>query len=525
MALLFPPWLTKLQVFLDVTDMIDYNQDLLNHNDLIHSFFHLDRGDPTIGFSYDASNVSGPTFPVGLSTASSPTASTAILPGDPLHFRLRLGSHLAQHMRHQLEEHKGYTATAGISTNKLLSKLVGNLNKPKGQTTLLPPYVAGTDCEESNVTTFIDAHDIGKIPGIGFKLAQKIRSHVLGRDAAFHFGLVYGGTKENVTVKDVRLHPSMGPELLEKLLGGPGSPRGIGGKVWGLIHAVDDTEVGKARKVPRQISIEDSYIRLDTMLEIRKELKMLASSLIKRMQLDLTEADDEDDPPTKEEEQASASVTTTEHKVPVVRRWIAHPRTLRLTTRPRPPPNPDGSRMRSFNRISRSCPMPMFVFSLTDSVDALSEKLVNETLIPAFRKLHPEKSGWNLSLVNVGATNMAEAATDSKDGAGRDIGRMFRRQTDVLKEWKFEDRDIAPSEDEDGYADIASPNTIELKKDGDPCHVSRATLLSTEDESLADDAWDSEEEASDYGQACSICKAVIPSFAMLAHERFHAMPD
>ncbi|KAA6414581.1 MAG: hypothetical protein FRX48_01331 [Lasallia pustulata] len=540
------------EVFLDVTDVIDYNLDLLNHNDLIHSFFHLDRSDPTVGFAYDASHVSGPTFPIGLSTASSPPPSTAKLSEDPLELRLRLGGHLAQHIRHKLEEHKGYTATVGVSTNKLLSKLVGNLNKPKGQTTLVPPYVASSDREESNVTTFIDAHDIGKIPGIGFKLAQKIRHHVLGREATFHAGLVYS-IKENVTVKDVRLYPGMSGELLENLLGGPGFPKGIGAKIWSLIHGVDNTEVGKARKVPQQISIEDSYTRLDTMQEIRKELNMLASSLIKRMQVDLTEADDEDDPPMKEEEESSATITTTEHKGPVVRRWIAHPRTLRLTTRPRPPSNPDGSRTRSFNRISRSCPMPMFVFSLTESVDALADKLVNDALIPAFRKLHPDKSGWNLSLVNVGATNMAEAATDSKDGAGRDIGKMFRKQTDMLKEWKVEDRDVAPTNDNE-RENIPSDNTIRMEEGWDPrrgfgagllstkdpsldndivdmegegfsSHGSKATLLSTRDGSVDDDAWHSEGDASDFGDACSICRAVVPPFAMLAHERFHAMPD
>ncbi|KAI4150916.1 MAG: hypothetical protein L6R39_002130 [Caloplaca ligustica] len=171
-----------------------------------------------------------------------------------LFMRLTLGSHLAQHLRHQLEEHQGYSSTVGISTTKLISKLIGNINKPKGQTTLLPPY-SSNDSSESNVTRFLDGLDIGKVPGIGFKMAQKIRDHVLGRPAAFDAGLVYGGTKENVAVKDVRLFPSMGAELFEKLLGGHGAPKGVGMRVWGLINGVDDTQVSKAREVPQQISI------------------------------------------------------------------------------------------------------------------------------------------------------------------------------------------------------------------------------------------------------------------------------
>lgn len=237
--------------------MIDYNVELLNRNNLSASFFHLNRGDPTVGFSFDAATIFGHTFPStspaseGLSVTRNPTSSND--PSDLL-LRLHLGSHLAQYLRHQLEEQKGYSSTVGISTNKLLSKLVGNVNKPKGQTTLVPPYKA-TDDGISNVHRFIDDHDIGKIPGIGFKTSQKVRNHVLGRPAAFSASLVYGGTKENVKVRDVRLWNGMGPELLGHWLAAPGVPRDLGEKVWGLINGVDDTDVGKAKEVPQQISI------------------------------------------------------------------------------------------------------------------------------------------------------------------------------------------------------------------------------------------------------------------------------
>ena len=51
---------------------------------------------------------------------------------------------------------------------------------------------------ENNITRFLDTHDIGKLPGIGFKTAQRIRQHVLNRPATFNEGLVYG--------KDFSLH-------------------------------------------------------------------------------------------------------------------------------------------------------------------------------------------------------------------------------------------------------------------------------------------------------------------------------
>src|SRR5258707_1174926 len=85
------------------------------------------------------------------------------------------------------------------------------------------------------------------------------------------FEIMSCGTFESVKVHDVRLYQGMGSELLEKLLGGVGAERGIGGKVWTLINGIDDSEVKEARKLPSQISIEDSYTRLDTMAQIRKE--------------------------------------------------------------------------------------------------------------------------------------------------------------------------------------------------------------------------------------------------------------
>lgn len=73
--------------------------------------------------------------------------------------------------------------------------------------------------------------------------------------AAFDAGLVYSNTKEKVSVRDVRLSRGMGPETLGRLLAGPGVPRDLGDKVWGLFHGVDDAEVAKAKEVPQQISI------------------------------------------------------------------------------------------------------------------------------------------------------------------------------------------------------------------------------------------------------------------------------
>ncbi|KAL8642976.1 MAG: hypothetical protein Q9228_000375 [Teloschistes exilis] len=502
------------EVFIDVTDMIDYNLEMLNHNALQSSFFYLARLDPTIGFTYDCSSISGHTVP-GLPDAflsDYTNAGTSLKDADnTLCLRLLLGSHLAQYLRHQLEEHQGYTATVGISTNKLISKLVGNVNKPKSQTTLIPPYTP-LDTGESNVTRFLDSHDIGRIPGIGFKLAQKIRDFVLGRPAAFDAGLVYGGTKENVTVKDVRLFPSMGDDLLEELLGGPGAPKGIGVKVWGLINGVDPTEVSKARE-------EDSYIRLDTMTEVEKELGILSRSLIAQIRLDLSCADDDDQSLADEQTgdaEASGSVPA--------RQWLAYPRTLRLTTRPRPPMNRDGTFPRTFNRISRSCGMPAFTLSFSSSVKELSEQLVQETLIPLFKKLHPENLGWNLSLMNLCAANMVLTAASTKGSAGRDISKMFKTQDQVLKDWKVKD-DLLVTPAEPGPRSTDGPvhKVVDTQLH---CIESPSSSQGRErDSQEGEDVWQSDDEDLTFEYGCTTCGLSVPYFAIAAHERFHDLQD
>ena len=478
--------------------MIDYNMEILNRNDLERSFFQLSREDPTQGFAYDASSVYGHTYP-----KNQPSCLNEYGAVDELRLRLILGSHLALHIRHQLEEHKGYTSTVGVATNKLLSKLVGSVNKPKAQTTLMPPLSATDD---HPALTFMGEHEIDKVPGIGFKLAQKLREFILQHPVEYDF--TRGGAQEQATVTGVREHPEIDFEKLESLLGGPGSPHGIGYKVWCLLHGIDDSEVSQAKPVPAQLSIEDSYLRLDTVAEILKELNMLACSLIKRMRIDLL-GDEEDFVEDKHE--SEDSIEEEPNSTLVGKKWLAHPRTLRLTTRPRLPLRQDGTRERTMKRISHSCPLPNYIFSLSDSIDAVAEKLVHETLVGMFRKLHPEKAGWDLSLVNIAVTNMAEAAGQSKTANGRDIGNMFKRQDDVLKDFRvIDDHSPEPAAGMDDFKTDIRDDAV--GSDDGP-------LFADDDEESGQSGQDE-----DFGQEterCSTCGMHIPVFAMVAHSRFH----
>lgn len=468
------------EVWLDVTSMIEYNLDLLNHNSLSQSFFCLSQTDPLQGFAYDATKVAGHTYPKAVDVRQLLSSEQH----RQLTLRLILGSHLAMHIRLSMEEKTGYTSTVGIGTSKLISKLIGNVNKPKGQTTLLPPY----DTESSNIYAFLDAHDIGKIPYIGFKLAQKLRERVLGRSADFAAGLVYGGTREHVDVGQVRLLPDLSAEMLEKLFAGPGMTHGIGLRVYQLVNGVDNTEVADARNVPRQISIEDSYIRLDTMDQVIREMTSLSTRLIDRMRVDLTEDGE----------------------------WLGRPCTLRLTTRPRLPLNADGSRTRTFNRISRSTSTPSFMFSFAASSVALATQLVQEILMPLFKKLHPERDGWNLSLVNVAVTGMEE-----KQELGTDISTLFKKQEDHRKMWDsevlpFVEDDIIDNADfEVDKPQVPGDDYIQSSQDIDPDPVD---IWEAEDDDDDEDMLEGNEQA---GYQCPVCNELMPGFAQAAHERFH----
>jgi DNA polymerase iota len=151
-----------------------------------------------------------------------------------------------------------------------------------------------------------------------------------------------------------------------------------------------------------------------------------------------------------------------------------------------------------------------------------------------FRRLHPYPSDWNLSLMNVCVTNMIEAASDDGKGTGRDIGRMFRRQKDVLKEWKVEDRDVPPDLPPGVKAQNETP-PVDLHQ-AEPSAGSEATdqiMAGSEDtiyptQITIDEQgqWEEDDEEEEDGQEkCDECGAVMPGFAMAAHQRFHSMED
>ncbi|KAI5303815.1 hypothetical protein KEM56_007165 [Ascosphaera pollenicola] len=512
------------EVFMDVTSMIDYNLQRLVRDNPTNAFFYMSQDNSDAGFPYNATVIAGQAFPpspdyeanksrMPLESPSSPSPSQEDAREAWLRERLFLGSHLAHFIGQEMEAKMGYTSSIGISTSKLLAKLVGNVNKPRNQTTLMPPYDAIEDeygCSRiSNVELFLNDHDIRKVPGIGLKLARRLKTYVLDKKWDDE------GPLGTVTVKQLRSYPGMNHEQLEKICQGDGFPRITGLKVWGLLNGIDPTPVMEAREFPMQISIEDSYGSLERADDLRRELYTLSLRLIGRMHVDLT---------------TSRGTGSGEQK----RQWLARPRTLRLSTRSRMPPSstPNTPRSSSFNsmhRTSRSCPMPQFIFSFQQNVESLADALVKEALLPLFRKLHPLGKAWKLSLLNVAATNIVvaqapflsqpSAPSDRRrdlSAAGRDIASMFwgmQAKVDGNPSGLVASHEAMMT----GHGDETDVTTTTHAEDFESAHAT---------DSCHDDGWISDsEDAVTSDQQCEICRTHIPSFAADAHKKFHQFSD
>ena len=254
------------------------------------------------------------------------------------------------------------------------------------------------------------------------------------------------------------------------------------------------------------------------MKQVEKTLLNLMQSLLKRMRIDLISA-------TKGAEHDSVSI----HGAADLNQWVARPRSLRLTTRPRPPVNPDGSRCRSFSRISKSCDMPSIAFSNLTSIEEIAKTIVHDALVPLFRKLHPETSDWDLSLINLCAANISHHASDDRDGAGRDISYMFTKQVEILKGWNVEHNQLTHIPNIQRSTDkhynplglMTYENVLEEAVPGER----KDHCISDRGKRVDENAFNQKEEVAGLNNVCEICGAQMPFFAILAHERYHSMLD
>lgn len=420
--------------------MIDFNISELTSTTRDQSFFRLSRTDPSVGFAFDWSILPGYTYP--------PLASNYDFPS-LLHKRLFLGSCLASFIRAQILASYSHTCSAGISTSKLTAKLAGAVNKPDKQTLVLPGFEA----------QFLGEHEIGKVPGVGHKTAEKIRGAALGK---LQNEYKHGEAQEAVTVCDVRTSLSL--SQLEALVGGNS---GLGRKMWGWMHGIDDSKISAASTVPTQISIEDSFRpgKVTNFPELTRVLNQLTTKLLQRMHAELI--------------------------APGGEKWLAHPRNFRLSVRFHQK-NP------GYSRISKSAIMPRYMFSLTTPVGANAERLVKEIALGLFKKLCTDKR-WELQLVNVAAANMV----DGNDGA--DVGKMLASKKEDWPEKEYEGWG-RPSDDQ--VRDYSEEGKEEDSDWGDEDFSNGSGSTGFED-----------------NEPCRLCGVRFPDFAVKAHKRFHDLGE
>ncbi|KAF3177241.1 hypothetical protein TWF751_002754 [Orbilia oligospora] len=535
------------EVFMDVTDQIDYNLDLAKKESFKTGFYQLKPDQPNFGFKFDWDTIPGHLYPP-LTKPSSKLPQEIL---DQIPKRLLLATHLAQYLRLLLLDQQGFTCSAGVCNSKLTAKLAGTINKPSAQTLLLPDYTQ----------EFLDDLAVLNIPGIGSKTGRIIRDLVRSRKETEEAkGQVtteeveVGNDVQNYNTETFDLEPDVEAEGLaedeierfqqagkdgfmeayyndsdvktkvieartmlsrQKLDEHLGNMPPGAGRVWELLHGIDNTEVAKATLVPTQVSIEDTFrsgiVTQDTPVDqLESILARLSITLVRRLKADLlttTTISIPDD---------HSQVDISQLGQPPAKKWQAFPKTLRLSTR-------DRHTTKYPSRNSKSAPMPNFVFSLTARIEETARRLAKEALVPLFKRLHSSDTGngarYDLALINVAAINMGSGETGVEGG---DVAAMFKRYSEVF-----------PEGDQEIKRPFEETQRVELQKQSME-EYSGADVKGEEEEGedieegfLSDDGF-SDGAASDEGSqevVCKKCHARLPIFAIGAHERFHKQID
>lgn len=161
--------------------------------------------------------------------------------------RLMIGSEIANDIRCSLYDELNITCCAGISYNKLLSKLVGEQHKPNQQTTLLP--------DQTQQFMFY-MKKASKIPGVGSTMSKKLA----------RLGVVSIEQLQEVPVS--QLVPEIGE--IQALT------------IKQLSYGVDDSPVVPYGR-PQTLSDEDSFKKCSTVSEIKAKAVELIKKLLPRL--------------------------------------------------------------------------------------------------------------------------------------------------------------------------------------------------------------------------------------------------
>ena len=175
--------------------------------------------------------------PVSIDEAYLDVTASNYCRGDP--------EEMAKEIRQCIHQDFGITASAGISSNKLIAKICSNWRKPNGQFSI----------DDSEIATFIKNVNLKNIPGIGkvnFKKCTSLRME---------------------TCKDMY---RLSRDELINIFGSYGKT------LFDLIRGIDNREI-ETNKIRKSISVEDTFI--DDLVDInscQNHIKILYKKLINR---------------------------------------------------------------------------------------------------------------------------------------------------------------------------------------------------------------------------------------------------
>ena len=227
--------------------------------------------------------------------------------------------------------------------------------------------------------------------------------------------------------------------------------------------------------------MEDSYLCMDTLSQVQKEEYTLSRRLLYQMRLDLMQPE--------HDATMEALGCTAETQRPQFR-WLALPKTIRLSLRPKGDGSKNGKR--SFRRISRTALAPSFLFS-HGKLEDVALRLARDSFMPLYRQMLPEvTSNWNLSLINV-------AVTDISRTTGNGNVRAMLMSRDTIRG--------PPRRVHDGRTAVGDGSVTILDETSNG-------MPECEDLQNLDQPFEDESR-------CTICGVRFPVWAIEAHNRYH----
>lgn len=363
------------ELFCDVTDMVRRHVDNAQaRKDLSDTKTFFDLSHPrsaTAAKIVDTTADSGFWYDSTVSPSLVIPADTSV---DAKHSELlSAAAQLAAHIRSRIHAELGFTTSAGIAHNKIIAKLVGNLNKPALQTLWTPDirhfrqfqadfladFEAGKWVFACTMADWPRLNNNVRIQGFGHAILSSLRERLDAKTAP--------DPDRALTVNTLRT--GLAASDFTKLFGAK-----AGTRLWEMLWGDDVDPVVPSPEYPVQISVENSHYGITHIKQAIEELGGLAHHLLLRLQEDLTESPD--DIPLPAPGGVLKPYFTSTKEMPL-RPWVHYPSILRLTIR----------QGYDRQRESTTVAFPVDAIDETLPVDVRAAKLVNGVLTSMLKRL------------------------------------------------------------------------------------------------------------------------------------------